>query len=559
MAPDLHVRVPHIAVPRLARRRRPSGEPPPLPRPIYRSGRVYVALATMTVLALAWALDDANVSAAVTRGDLAVLRVVERIRTPALTEIQEGLGVLASPWIWRLMRWITLVSLVALRRWRHLAVYSGLLLSVTALTQALLALSGRMRPAGIEVLASWDGYSFPSRPVVALGLSMVGAMYTLVPRGRLRNRAKLVAGGIMALLVMSRIYLAVDHPTDVAVSLVIGMAIPVVAFRYLTPDSLFPLRSPRAPRVADLGDERIDAIRQALAGDLGWELCDVVVLRPIGSSGSTPLRLTVRRTGGEDEVEVFGKLYAQQHLRADRWYKLARAILYGRLEDEQSFSSVRRLVEHEDHVLRVAAEAGVPVPETFGYVTLTPEREYLLLTELVPDAAQLGPDVVTDQVIREALIAVRRMWSQGIAHRDIKPANVVVSRGHVWIVDLGFGELRPSAWREAVDLATMMLSLALYSSPERVFAAARAIFEPDEIGEAVAAARSVTIPSQLRSCLRSDPRDLRARFGQLAPAHAPIAIQRWSLRRLLLASAVVSTVGIGLLLLVYNVTTVGLL
>ena len=39
------------------------------------------------------------------------------------------------------------------------------------------------------------------------------------------------------------------------------------------------------------------------------------------------------------------------HVRADRWYKLGRTILYGRLEDEAPFQSVRRLVEYEDYAL----------------------------------------------------------------------------------------------------------------------------------------------------------------------------------------------------------------
>jgi len=30
------------------------------------------------------------------------------------------------------------------------------------------------------------------------------------------------------------------------------------------------------------------------------------------------------------------------HVRADRWYKIGRTILYGRLEDEAPFQTVRR-------------------------------------------------------------------------------------------------------------------------------------------------------------------------------------------------------------------------
>ena len=52
-----------------------------------------------------------------------------------------------------------------------------------------------------------------------------------------------------------------------------------------------------------------------------------------GSGGSTPLLITLRDPSGE--LVLFGKLYADTHVRADRWYKLGREILYGSLEDER--------------------------------------------------------------------------------------------------------------------------------------------------------------------------------------------------------------------------------
>jgi hypothetical protein len=51
------------------------------------------------------------------------------------------------------------------------------------------------------------------------------------------------------------------------------------------------------------------------------------------------------------------------HVRADRWYKLGRTILYGQLEDETPFQSVRRFVEYEDYTLRHARRPRVPTPE----------------------------------------------------------------------------------------------------------------------------------------------------------------------------------------------------
>jgi hypothetical protein len=34
---------------------------------------------------------------------------------------------------------------------------------------------------------------------------------------------------------------------------------------------------------------------------------------------------------------VFAKLYTKGHVRADRWYKLRRSVLYGSLEDASPF------------------------------------------------------------------------------------------------------------------------------------------------------------------------------------------------------------------------------
>ena len=56
---------------------------------------------------------------------------------------------------------------------------------------------------------------------------------------------------------------------------------------------------------------------------------------------------------------MFAKLYTKGHVRADRWYKLGRTILYGTLEDEAPFQTVRRLADYEDYALRLLRDAGV--------------------------------------------------------------------------------------------------------------------------------------------------------------------------------------------------------
>jgi hypothetical protein len=98
---------------------------------------------------------------------------------------------------------------------------------------------------------------------------------------------------------------------------------------------------------------------------------------------------------------------------------------------------------------------------------------------------------------------------------------------------VAFVEARPSPWRQAVDLANMMLCLALRCGAERVYRRALQFFTVEEISEGFAAARGLALPSQLRHMLRAEGRDLHAEFERLLPTPPrPIRMQRWSARRL---------------------------
>jgi len=287
------------------------------------------------------------------------------------------------------------------------------------------------------------------------------------------------------------------------------------------------------PAHLDVTGTRGEAIVRALQDQLGLVATEVTPFGLAGSGGSTPLRITVADPGrSEGESCVFGKLYAATHLHSDRWFKLGRTLLYGRLEDEKPYHSVRRLVQYEDYVLRMLWDAGLPVPQPMGIVEITPEREYLLVTEFLAGAREIGEAEVDDAVVDQGLSVVRRMWEIGVAHRDVKPANVLVRDGTLFLIDSAFAEVRPSPWRQAVDLANMMLVLALRTDAERVYRRARRQFSDEEIAEAFAATRGLTMPSQLRRMLRQQGRDLHAEFLRLLPYRLPpVRIQRWSWRR----------------------------
>jgi hypothetical protein len=133
---------------------------------------------------------------------------------------------------------------------------------------------------------------------------------------------------------------------------------------------------------------------------------------------------------------------------------------------------------------------------------------------------------------RAGLPSVRRLWDANLAHRDIKPANLLVRDGKLYLIDVFFAEIHPSPWRQAVDLANMLLCLALRSSPEQIYQRALQQFTVGEISEAFAAARGLALPSQHRRMMRDQGRDLAAEFVRLLPEPPrPVSIQRWSPRR----------------------------
>jgi tRNA A-37 threonylcarbamoyl transferase component Bud32 len=438
------------------------------------------------------------------------------------------------------------------RRWRHLLVFLCSLFVLELGTTLITAGMTRPRPYGVLIIGRWTGYSTQALSVTIPAFLLISIAYSLIVPGRPRFYAKAAIAVIVTVFCLARLYLAVDHLDDLLLGVALAVAIPVTAFRFFTPNEVIPIAYRRGNTAhVDVTGRRGEAIRQGVGDQLGLTVTGITPVGLASSAGSTPLRL--RTEGGPDEY-LFGKLYTKGHVRADRWYKIWRTILYGSLEDEHPFQTVRRLAEYEDYALRLLQDAGIAVARPYGIVEITPEREYLLVTEYFDGAAEIGDADLDDQLIDQGLQLIRALWDAGIAHRDIKPGNLMVRAGRLLLIDVAFAQVRPSPWRQAVDLGNMMLVLAVRTNPERVYRQALNYFTEAELAEAFAATRGVASPTQLRAFMKRDPRDLLAELRTLAPPRRPIVLQRCSLRRVTLAAAMLAifavpaVFGIGLLL-----------
>ena len=528
------------AVRKARRQRRPTGAPPPLPYPITISTTAWLVLGAVVLAGAFLASQHTPWLRIDDQASTSVLRLLAGIRTPWLTDVANGINVAGSGWGATVLGLSVVALTMAFRRWRHLLVFMGSLFFLEFVGTSIYFGLSRPRPYGVPIIGSWGGYSGVSPPVAVLTIFLMGAIYCLAVPGRPRTYTKAAVAALVAVFCLARLYLAVDHPGDALLAVTFAVAIAVTAFRYFTPNEAFPVvyRRGRTAHV-DVTGRRGEAIRQAVRDQLGFTVTEI---KPVGlesSAGSTPLRLRV--DGSPDEF-VFAKLYTKGHVRADRWYKLWRTILYGSLEDESPFKTVRRLVTYEDYALRLLQDIGVRTARPYGIVEITPEREYMLVTEFHTGAVEIGEADVDDEVIDQGLLLIRTLWDAGIAHRDIKPGNLMVRHRTLLLIDVAFVQVRPSPWRQAVDLGNMMLVLAVRTSPQRVYRRALAYFTEAELAEAFAATRGVASPTQLRAFMKRDPRDLLGEFRALAPQRPPIVLQRWSIRRVALAAAMLAII-----------------
>ena len=518
------------------RKRRPTGAAPPLPKQVGKTGRWWLIILGGFALWIAILVAFPAVRRLTYRADTEVLQSIANLRTAWLTDVMTVVDRLATGWALTVSAVLLLALQMTFKRWRHLFTFIGAITAAYLVGSILYDAFARPRPFGVTIIGRWAGFAMPSPPVAILAMVLMGYVYSLVPAGHHRQRAKVVLAAILGSVAFARFYLGIDNPFDTLVGLALGITAPLVAFRMFTPEDLVPVKY-RTGKTAhlDVSGKRGEAIRNAAREQLGLEIEEIKPVGLEGSGGSTPLRL---RVAGKTDTYLFAKLYAMNHVRADRWYKLGREILYGRLEDETRFLTVRRFVESEDYTLRLLTEAGIPTAASRGIVEITPEREYMIVTDFIDGAQEIGDAEVDDIVIDKALQLIRRMWDFGLAHRDIKPANLLVRENDVYLIDAFFVQVRPSPWRQAVDLGNMLLVLALRSDVPRVYHHALQYFTPDDIGEALAATRGVASPTQLRAFLKRDGRDLLAQFRALAPARTPVSLQRWSPRRVILALSV---------------------
>jgi membrane-associated phospholipid phosphatase len=293
-----HVAVPVIPTETTRPTRRPSGEPPALPHHLRTSGIGWL-LATVLLVGAAMVVfsggPSSGVAMTVTVADDAVVRWLADLDAPGVVGAFRALAAVCSGAVLSIVANTLIITLVVLRRFRHLIIWLGVITVLQVGAGILLAARAhRPRPFGADIRAGWSGWAMPSLPMTLFTAGLVAILYSLVPEGRWRSAGKWVATTVVVMVGLSRVALGVDAPSDVLVGAVLGVTVPLLAFRWFTPNEVFPV-SYRRGRTAHLDVEgaRGQAIRRALHDQLGVTADEVTPFGLAGSAGSTPLRISV--------------------------------------------------------------------------------------------------------------------------------------------------------------------------------------------------------------------------------------------------------------------------
>ena len=239
-APDTGTYVPPTAR-RTERRRRPTGAAPPLPRSIGSSGLGWLVLSAVLTVWIVVTLLSGSARRLTDEVDAAILRSIARLRTEWLSEVFRAVDRAATGWTMFAIAMLLLGAMVVFRRWRHLITFLASVLLLEVLGLLLIQWYSRPRPYDVTTIGRWQGYSLPSATVAVVSFTVVGWIYAIAVRGRPRAIAKGVGAGVVGLVAFARMYLGVDHPFDVLTGVAIGVAIPLLAFRYFTPNEIFPV------------------------------------------------------------------------------------------------------------------------------------------------------------------------------------------------------------------------------------------------------------------------------------------------------------------------------
>jgi glycosyltransferase 2 family protein len=280
------------------------------------------------------------------------------------------------------------------------------------------------------------------------------------------------------------------------------------------------------------GDRAVTAIRRVTQSGAGVE-------------GSRDYEV-VTRDGGQLDVVVFDR----DQQAAGTFYRLYRLVRVRRQVARGWPLSVERTVERQALLSYATQDADVPTPRLYTVVRVGPEAAALAYEHCEGTTlAERGR--CTDAELKCVWDTVIRLHACHVAHRGLTADHILFTPdGQVMLLDPGDGDVAASELQVRLDLAQLIVELALYVGPEKSAQLAVDKVGADALAGVVPLLQPVALVRSTRHALRRR-RDvlpaLRKALQTAVPSDEVVPVQLERIRARTLVTLVASVAAVYLL------------
>jgi len=207
--------------------------------------------------------------------------------------------------------------------------------------------------------------------------------------------------------------------------------------------------------------------------------------------------------------------------------------------------NMRRALDHTALMAYAAQSAGAPVPRLLVASEIGPDS-CLLAWEHVAGSRFSDLTDVSDDDLAQAWRAIRTLHEHQVSHRGLISEHIMRGEdGRVWLIGGDYGTVAAGDVAMRIDIAELLCTLAMQTSPERALATGRATLGESGLVRALPALQPVALSGRTRASLRKHKGlmvQLRDALVEMKPSAATESIQFERIKPRTLVMIVVGTI-----------------
>lgn len=189
------------------------------------------------------------------------------------------------------------------------------------------------------------------------------------------------------------------------------------------------------------------------------------------------------------------------------FYRVWRRVALRGINQPRSLQSLRQALEQEALLAYAAIAAGANAPKLIATSELGPDAVMLVYERIGGRTLDALPsEELTDELLRGAWLQVKALQSRRIAHRRLVGEALLVDRSggdaRVVLTDLRGGEIAAGDLSLRMDVAQLLVTMALRVGPKRAVGSALAVLGPDAVADSLPLLQPIALSRVTRAKLK---------------------------------------------------------